>query len=118
MNKSFDYSEFQWEMLSSMERVVWAVAFASVDGPPKAAVRRADHMLDKLRMVGTRRANRLDPEIEAARANVEIPRHEFDMWYRTCMRIRHPNGRRFTAPTDQECEAAYHRFMQGRDSYY
>lgn len=101
-----------------MEKVVWAVAFASENGSPRASVRSADHMLEKLRAIGSQRGTRLDPEIEAARANIEIPRADFDVWYRTALRIRLGNGRQFKEPQEQDYEAAYERFMLGRTDYY
>jgi hypothetical protein len=110
------HSFLPWARLSERERLVWAAAFAQVDGDPAGAARRADETVRRLRTLGLDPDTALDPEYEAARAGFHFEFEEFEPWYRVAWRIRHPTS--FHRPTQEEIREAYDRFQQGRGDFY
>lgn len=104
--------DFQWAMMSDMERCVWATAFALAMPDADSALAAADLSIRRLRELEAVRSPRLDVEIEAALSGVGIERGEFDTWYRVAKRIRLGAGGEPKEPTEAECEAAFDNFRR------
>jgi len=104
--------DFQWVMMSEMERAVWATTFAMKATMNEGALRAADSAVDKLRALEATRSPRLDPEIEAALSGINIERPQFDGWYRVALKIRWGLRPGFTSPTEEECAAAFERYRR------
>lgn len=104
--------DFQWEMMSDMERCVWATAFALTLPDTDSALTAADLSVRQLREIEGGRSPRLAVEIEAALSGVGIERGEFDTWYRVAKRIRLGAGREPEPLTDAECEIAFENYRR------
>ena len=104
--------DFQWFMMSDMERCVWATAFALTMPDVDRALAAADLSIRRLRELEAGRSPRLDVEIEAALSGVEIERSDFDTWYRVAKRIRLGAGREPEPLTDAECEIAFENYRR------
>jgi len=109
-----------WKSLSEPEKYIWACAFANASVPEAdERARYADSLVYLFRYLPDRDllVSR-NPEQEAAYANAEIVRPDFDIWYRVQMEIKFGDRWDYHRPTDQECEEAFERYRMGLDSYF
>lgn len=119
-NKKTSYDiELAWELMDDIERAVWGTALALHIEDDDGGLGAADAAITRLRAVAELRADRPEPEYEAAIAGFHMEYEEFATWYGVAYRIRHhksPAGRE--PPTSEQTKAAYERYAMGRSDFY
>lgn len=79
----------QMYMMSDMEKLVWASVLALRMDEPDGGEAAADTCLQRLRELRITRDQRLEPEYEAARANLYMEFAEFAGWFPVQHRLHH-----------------------------
>lgn len=107
-----------WMFMGPMEQAVWATTFALHAQDANAGMDAADAAVLRMRSTGATRSLRPEPEFEAARANVNIERDEFGVWYRVAYRMRHFLETGYAERNDQQIDDAFERYERGLCDYY
>lgn len=109
----------QFSLLSDMEKCLWAVTMGQHADDADGGVGAADAQINRLRELAVTREQRLDPEYEAARANIQIDPAEFAGWYIVQLRLGHRHGQVLRVdPTSAEIAAAYERYCRARSDFW
>lgn len=119
MSKAKFYEvEFQWHAMTPMEQALWGTTVALHSQDTDGGIGAADEVISKIRSLAGVRSHRLEPEYEAAKANMTMDYETFATWYPVERRIRRCAEPRYEAPTADEIRAAYVRFCESRSDYF
>lgn len=109
----------QFSMLSDMEKCLWAATMARHVDDADGGIGAADAQIVRLRELAVTRDQRLEPEYEAAKANIDIEFEHFVSWYLVQHKLHHRYDRqRYIVPTPAEVEAAYERYTRSRSDFW
>lgn len=107
---------YLWVQLSSMEKVIWASAYANANGSAAERARNADQTIRTLHALEKRREGDIGPEYDAARSTIMLDFPEFEAWYRVQFPIS--RGSSTHRPSKDQCAKAYERYRRGLGDFY
>jgi hypothetical protein len=107
---------YLWVQLSSMEKAIWAGAYANSKRSASERARVADRTVQSLRALEERREGEIGPEYEAARTTTMLEFPEFEAWYRVQLRIT--KGSSAQALSKDQCLKAFERYQMGLGDFY
>lgn len=107
----------RWHEMPPREQLVWAAAYSQAIGVPGALAFVADKTVLSLRALGIDKEDP-GPEYDLARTMLPIERNEFDPWYRVACQISRRPGSLSQAPSEEQCAAAYERYLRSRTDFY